>query len=348
MRKLPQKTVLAVSAFILLFTVCGSPQKNMYMTDRPTDVVTGLSVPWSLDFLPGGIMIFTERQGNIRTFSFKEKHLTDIGFIQAANDQEAGLLGIAADPDFISTKYIYLYYTYSTDGGMFNRVTRFTFFNTLENEAVLLDSIPASPLHNGGRLKFGPDGTLYITTGDAQNPQNSSDKKSLAGKILRINRDGTIPQDNPFGNAVWALGLRNPQGLAWDKNGTLYASDHGPEMYDAIRKIERGQNYGWPSRKCDETPAVRCYTDLTLAPSGIAIIGDTLYAAGLKGKQLRRINLTTNKDNALLTEYGRLRDAVVHEGALYITTSNRDGRGTPQGGDDRIIRYPFMALSILE
>ncbi|MFP4013976.1 MAG: PQQ-dependent sugar dehydrogenase [Chitinispirillaceae bacterium] len=325
-----------VYALLLLLIACGSLNSNG--TDGGGNggiqdmVVTDLEVPWAMDFLPDGKMIFTERPGEVKLSS--DDDVTTVGQIEVADVGEAGLLGIAVDPEFNQNRYVYIYYSYNPDE-ITNRISRFTLDDSLRNETILLDSIPGSRIHNGGRLKFGPDGYLYATTGDAGSPEIAGNTQTLGGKILRMERDGSTPQDNPFGNYVWALGLRNPQGLAWHENGTLYASEHGPNRRDAIREIERGVDYGWP-QTCEETPSVRCYTEFTLAPSGIAIVGDYLYAAGLRGNQLRRVNLQNDNDEELLSGQGRLRDVVYHNEVLYISTSNRDGRGNPGPEDDRI------------
>ncbi len=321
-----------IPSFIALFLLCSSP--NGDGSGYQDDVITNLEVPWAIDFLPDGRMIFTERSGSVKIYN--EGATRTVGKINVAQVVESGLLGIAIDPQFSQNNYVYLYYSYQ-NGGIQNRISRFTFNDSLQEEYVLLDDIPGANIHNGGRLKFGPDGYLYATTGDAGNPEVASDTENFGGKILRMKKDGSAPQDNPFGNQVWAKGLRDPQGIAW-QDTVLYASEHGPQRYDAIRKIERGMDYGWP-QKCDETPSVRCYTDFTLAPSGIAIMGNYLYVAGLRGNQLRKIDLSGSNDEELLTTMGRLRDVVLHNGILYVATSNRDGRGNPGPEDDRIFKY---------
>lgn len=328
--------LLAVPVLATLLIACNSLSSNGGDDNGggqiQRNVATDLEVPWAIDFLPDGRMIFTERQGNVKLFSDGE--VTTVGRIEVADVEEAGLLGIAVDPQFDQNRNIYIYYTYDPDE-IINRISRFTLNDSLQNETILLDGIPGSYIHNGGRLKFGPDGYLYAATGDAGNPEIAGDPQTLGGKILRMVKDGSIPQDNPLGNYVWALGLRNPQGMAWSEEGTMYASEHGPNRRDAIREIVKGTDYGWP-QTCEETPSVRCYTDFTLAPSGIAIVGDYLYAAGLRGNQLRRISLQNDTDEELVTDQGRLRDAVYYNGELYISTSNRDGRGTPGPEDDKI------------
>jgi len=210
-----------------------------------------------------------------------------------------------------------------------------------------LDDIPAARFHDGGRIKFGPDNKLYITTGDATVPSTAQDINSVSGKILRMNKDTTIPADNPFGNYVYSYGHRNPQGIAWNnEKNIMYAAEHGPIRKDEVNVIEQGKNYGWPTT-CDkpsnfEAP-IRCYTELTLAPAGIAYHENNLYVTGLKGAQLRKLSLaedgkTIIEEDELFSELGRIREVVVHDNFLYIATSNRDGRGIPRKGDDKIIR----------
>jgi glucose/arabinose dehydrogenase len=219
---------------------------------------------------------------------------------------------------------------------------------------VLLDDIPAAGVHDGCRLKFGPDDKLYVTTGDAGEPGLSQRVNSPAGKILRLNGDGTVPADNPFpASPVWTLGHRNPQGLAWDRSGRLFAAEHGPSGlpfgHDELNLIRRGKNYGWPEVYGHggdvqfEDPVLESGRQ-TWAPSGIAILGDHLYMAHLRGQRLLRVRVGSGDQVAEATAllegtYGRLRDVVTGpDGALYVATSNRDGRGRAAAADDRILR----------
>lgn len=301
-----------------------------------------LEVPWAMAFLPDGRMIFTERPGRVKILDGNQTRVV-ADLIVTAN-QESGLMGIAVDPNFNQNKYIYLYYT----KGSFNRVSRFVLNDQLSNETVILDNIPSSPIHNGGRLKFGPDGKLYLTTGDAGNSNSAQDLNSLGGKILRLNPDGSTPSDNPFGNLVYSYGHRDPQGLSWSPDGTLYESEHGATKNDEVNIIIRGGNYGWPLYQGNDTAngfikPVRAYTEFTLAPSGLAYYQGSLYLAGLRGNQLRQLKLSADGgsvagEEALFQDLGRVRDVVEYNDYLYISTSNRDGRGIPKSGDDRIIR----------
>lgn len=304
-------------------------------------LVRGLDTPWAIDFLPDERMIFTERRGRVSILD--NGKVTIVGSIDVDERSESGLLGIAVDPKFDKNNFVYVYYTHEKG----NRVSRFVLNEELGNETILLDNIPNAMFHDGGRIKFGPDEKLYITTGDATVPSSSQDIDSLAGKILRMNKDGSVPEDNPFGNYIYSYGHRNPQGLAWHPvTKQLYAAEHGPSRNDEINIIEKGKNYGWPD-ECSKAleghvNPIRCYTEFTLAPSGIAFYNNDLYVAGLRGTQLRRIVLDNEHriilEEELLKDLGRIREVVEHDGYLYISTSNRDGRGMPKLDDDKIIR----------
>lgn len=310
-------------------------------------IAKNLVVPWSIDFLPDGRIIFTERGGRINIIEEENGKVITVAEIDVAAVGEGGLLGIAVDPDFDDNNFVYVYYTYK-DNGLWNKVVRFRMTDSdLLEYTIILDKIPGAINHNGGRIKFGPDGKLYITTGDALEPKMAQDVNSLAGKILRINKDGSIPADNPFRNAVYSYGHRNPQGLAWHPvTDELYSTEHGAVRNDEINIIKPGKNYGWPIVECeskDYQSPIKCYKDFTLAPSGASFYDNDLYIAGLRGKQLRKIILdkdykTVLEEKEIITDLGRIRDSVERDGYLYITTSNRDGRGIPKLGDDKIIK----------
>ncbi len=236
-----------------------------------------------------------------------------------------------------------------------NRVERYRFENgALTDEKLIIGGIPGATYHDGGRIAFGPDGYLYITTGDATRGAIAQDKNSLGGKILRLKDDGSIPSDNPFGTAVYTYGHRNPQGLAWDASGQLWETEHGPTgeagrcCHDEANLLKAGGNYGWPTIIGDETktgmqtPAAHS-GEATWAPASAAIVGNKLYWGGLMGKALYEATITgstlTNVKEHFKGEYGRIRTVIVGpEGYLYLTTSNRDGRGSPTNEDDKIIR----------
>ena len=319
-------------------------------------VAEGLEVPWSMDFAPDGRMFLTERGGQVRVIQDGQL-LPDPVLRLGVGSGEGGLLGIALDPDFEQTRKVYLYYTY----GLFaqNRVSSFVETGAgLSGEQVLLDGIPGHWVHDGGRIAFGPDGMLYVATGDAGNPDLSRDVSSLAGKILRIAPDGSVPPDNPFeGSPVYSYGHRNPQGLDWDADGRLVSTEHGPSgergfAHDEINIIEAGADYGWPLAVGDESaegaagPALHTGSE-TWAPSGAAFYyggipeWDGMYmVAALAGRALVAVDpVSWTETGRYLHEYGRLRDAAMGpDGALYVLTSNRDGRGSPSEGDDRVLK----------
>lgn len=319
------------------------------------EVASGLEVPWSLDFAPDGRIFLTERGGAVRIID--GELLPDPVLNLNVGSGEGGLLGVALDPSFEENRRIYLYYTYGLLAQ--NRVSAFVETERgLENEQILLDDIPGHWIHDGGRIAFGPDGMLYVTTGDAARTELSQDVSSLAGKILRLEPDGGIPPDNPFpGSPVYSYGHRNPQGLDWDVSGRLVATEHGPSgergrAHDEINVIEAGANYGWPMVIGDERaegtvgPALHTGTE-TWAPSGAAFYRgdikewDGMYmVAALASRSLIAVDPESwTVRGAHLQEYGRLRDAVMGpDGALYVLTSNRDGRGAPSPGDDFVLR----------
>ncbi|MBI4044981.1 MAG: PQQ-dependent sugar dehydrogenase [Candidatus Diapherotrites archaeon] len=317
-------------------------------------VAQNLEIPWSLGFLPDGKLIFTERGGKIKIVEQGTIHEVE----GVAHLGESGLQGLAIDPGFSGNGFVYVYYTYSEGIGLFNRVSRFELKdNSMHGETILIEGIPGNVFHDGGRIKFGPDKKLYIATGDAGTEELSQDKNSLAGKMLRINADGSIPPDNPFGSAVFSMGHRNVQGFDWRPvTGELLATEHGPSKHDEVNAIEKGGNYGWPDKLCKTgTPstgfveAVVCFDGWTMAPSGAAFYsGDTLpldnafVYAGLRGEQLRALKFENGKivsDEKVLDGIGRIRDvALGPDGFLYIATNNTDGRGTPRPEDDRIYR----------
>ena len=336
--------IIPVIIIILVLFILLAVPKQVSQTELQSDVLAeNLSIPWAMDFLPNNTMIFTQRGGAVSLLD--NGVLKNIGNISVTAIGESGLLGVAVDPEFSQNKYIYIYYTSSRG----NRISRFVLTDKLQNETILLDNIPSASIHNGGRIKFGPDGKLYITTGDANNRSSAQDTNSLSGKILRMNKDGSVPADNPYKNYVYTLGNRDPQGLAWNSNnGILYESEHGDIQNDEINILVSGGNYGWPIYQGNNnapgyiSPLI-VYTNFTLAPSGMAFYNNKLYVAGLRGSQVRVINLSDNGTSvagqkSLFTQFGRVRDVVAHNGYIYICTSNTDGRGIPQIGDDKIIR----------
>lgn len=319
-------------------------------------IAEGLDTPWALAFLPDGGMLVTERKGDVRFIDKGGKTdnsvVATIGKVRETG--EGGLLGMTLDPDFAKNNYVYFYYTYGGSGNdSLNRVVRMTYSEKkLFDEQIIVDKIPGAANHNGGRIKFGPDKFLYISTGDAENPSQAQDKNSFGGKILRVNTLGEPADGNPFGNPVYSYGHRNVQGLAWDWAGGLWATEHGRSGVlsglDEVNFIERGKNYGWPTIQGNEKKdgmetAKRNSGSATWAPSGAVFFGNSLFFGGLRGQALYEAVIQNNSvvevKEHLKGQFGRLRDVVLGpDGMLYVTTSNRDGRGNPVGSDDRIIR----------
>jgi len=331
---------------------------------RVESVVKGLEVPWDMAFAPDGRLFITERPGRIRVV---DDQLLETPFaeLNVWRRSEAGLMGIALDPAFADNSFVYVCYTYlNSRNDPTNRVARLTDFDGVGiDHTVVIDDIAGARNHNGCRIRFGPDGKLYITTGDAQNSVSAQAINSLSGKVLRINPDGSIPADNPFpGSPVYTLGHRNPQGIAWHPvTGEAFITEHGPFDNDEVNRLIAGKNYGWPivrgaagSEEFED--AVVAYTPT------LAVSGATFYTGGplpdewvnnfffttLKAAHLHRIKVETTVqgetrvtvDEVVLgEEYGRLRSVVEGpDGFLYITTSNRDGRGQPSANDDQVLR----------
>lgn len=316
---------------------------------EPQTYARGLEVPWGLAFLPDGSLIFTERPGRVRLISPKgELRAEPIAKIEeVVNRSESGLLGVAVHPDFDKNHFIYSYFTYKDDNNLVNKVVRYELLeNSLKNPKKIIEFIPGGTNHDGGRLKFGPDGKLYVGTGDSGSSEISQDLNSLGGKILRLNDDGSIPTDNPTGgSAVYSYGHRNVQGLAFNAKGELWETEHGNSATDEVNIIKPGKNYGWPVIRGDqardgmELPVIHSGLD-TWAPSGAVFVGEKLFFVGLRGNALYELDTPTN---VLTThykgKYGRLREAILGpDGNLYFATNNRDGRGSPGPEDDRILR----------
>ncbi len=330
-------------------------------TQKKSEVVADkLTIPWEIAFLVEGKLLVTERPGRLLLIDQKR---TVIPIDGVAHRGEGGLLGMALHPDFAKNHFLYLYLTSLSRDGLTNRVERYRLDGkTLLDRKVIIENIPGASNHDGGRLAFGPDGMLYITTGDAQKSSLAQDKNSLAGKILRVDDDGNIPKDNPFGNAVYSHGHRNVQGIAWDAQGRLWATEHGrsgvQSGLDEINLITKGANYGWPTIQGDqrakgmESPMIHSGPNETWAPSGMTIVDNRILFAGLRGESLYQATITdTGSLSGLKAHvrgvYGRLRTVSVGpDGSVYLLTSNRDGRGTPSNQDDRVIRMALYELGI--
>lgn len=324
-------------------------------------VAENLYVPWAIDISDDGKIYFTERSGSIRVIEngiLNPQPLITLNspFISQGED---GLMGLSLHPNYSQNRYIYIMHSYIENNRIYNRVIRLIENNNRASiDKIIIDKIPGGQIHNGGRIKIGPDQKLYITTGDANNPALAQDLTSTAGKILRIELDGRIPNDNPILNSpIYSFGHRNPQGLAWGNKNILYSSEHGQSAHDEINIIMPGTNYGWPLIQGDEDsteisvqkPLIHSNND-TWASSGIAFINQgplkgNLLVTNLRGEQLLSISLSSNGtsinniESLFKNKYGRLRDVIQSkDGSIYIATSNRDGRGNPNINDDKIIR----------
>lgn len=337
---------------------------------RLDTVASGLEVPWAVAFAPGGRLFITERPGRIRVIENGVLRAEPWATVAVRENGEAGLMGIALAPDFQNSGHLYVVGSFAVGEDLVNRVIRFT-----EQEGsgaqptIVVDNLPASRFHSGDAIAFGSDGMLYVATGDAQDPGAAQERASLAGKILRYKPDGSIPADNPVqGSPIYALGLRNPQGLAWDaESGQLFATDHGPSGFpnerfrrdhDELNAIASGGNYGWPkvTGLDDDKRFLQPVVEWTpgIAPAGLALYSGphepwkgNAFVGALKGEHLRRIVLerladgwrVTGEEPLFANQLGRLRlVAMGPDGSLYFGTSNRDGRGEVRPGDDKLFR----------
>ena len=352
--------ILAVAAYFFINFVPKSGlqpdrQEESDSVQEPPEVTVvaqNLEIPWGLVFLPDKSILFTERPGRVRVINKDGKLLPEpLATIPSVKQiGEGGLLGLAVHPNFASNKYVYLYYTYSGEGdNTLNRVVRYKLEDgKLVGEEVIVDKIPGAANHNGGRIKFGPDNFLYITTGDAGSPSRAQNRNSLAGKILRVTDEGKPAPGNPFNSPVYSYGHRNPQGLAWDNEGRLWATEHGQSALDELNLIKQGVNYGWPTirgnekRAGMENPVLHSGPGITWDPSGAAYFSGSIFFGGLRGETLYEAVLESGQvdlNGYLEGKFGRLRDVVLGpDNFLYITTSNKDGRGVVREGDDKIIR----------
>ncbi|HWE26091.1 MAG TPA: PQQ-dependent sugar dehydrogenase [Myxococcales bacterium] len=340
---------------------------------RLETVVSGLEVPWGIAFLPGGDALVTERPGRVRLVhalaAKKPAPLRPevVASIAVDATEEGGLLGIALGPQFDENRFFYLYMTVREGGKKSNRVERWQLardFASAKFDKRIVDGIPSAAYHDGGRIRFGPDGMLYVGTGDGREPDRSQDPKSLGGKLLRFTADGAVPKDNPIaGNPMYVLGIRNTQGFDW-KDGKLYLTDHGPsgEMlrtgHDEVNLASPGANLGWPTIYGCEKKAGMIAPSLTwteaVPPGGASFYTGTgipewrgsLLIGTLRSQHLHRVKFS-DADPAQVelhevyfaNEAGRLRDVVMGpDGFLYVTTSNCDGRGECGRDRDRILR----------
>ena len=337
---------------------------------RVETVAGNLQVPWSINFLPDGRIIFTERPGRVRVIEngkLRPEPLVTIADVEARS--ESGLMGLTLHPQFAQNHQIYLCYAYDGGNGQRDRVVRYReSANGLTDRKLIIEDIPAAQFHAGCRLRFGPDAKLYITTGEATQKEIAQRLDSLGGKILRLNDDGTVPPDNPFVGQkdarpeIWVYGNRNPQGIDWQPGtNTMFETEHGPSGGDApgggdeVNIIEKGKNYGWPiihhtqTREGLESPLLE-YTPAVAPASGTFYRGTlfpqfrgNFFFGCLRGETIIRVVLdgsrVVSQERLLEKQYGRIRDvAEGPDGAIYFSTSNRDGRGSPASDDDRILR----------
>jgi aldose sugar dehydrogenase len=373
------KTLSIIPLLIALGVACSQPPVGRGAGEVSTTeqsgvrfkvekVVGGLEVPWSIVWAPDGRMIFTERAGRVRVFekgALNPKPLFVVPDVEKSG--ESGLMSVALHPQFSSNHFLYLSYAYST-GGVKVRVVRYREApEGLVDRKVIIEDLPAAQFHAGCRVRFGPDGKLYVTTGDATRRELAQKLDSLAGKTLRLNDDGTVPQDNPFVGQpgarpeIWSYGHRNAQGMDWQPGSNLmFQTEHGPSGFDGpgggdeVNIVEKGKNYGWPiihhtqTREGLESPLLE-YTPACAPASGMFYRGSAFpkfqgnfFFGCLRGEMLIRVALDGRKvlgQEGVVKEYGRIRDvAEGPDGYLYFSTSNRDGRGKPTEDDDRIMR----------
>jgi glucose/arabinose dehydrogenase len=313
-------------------------------------IATDLEIPWNINKHDNtfymsqrpGYIIKVDGDGGSKTVQNVEVAK------KVLHSGEGGLLGFILAPDFDTSQEAIAYHTYRQDGTVYNRIIVLELNqNTWTEKEIIMEEIPGGSIHNGGRIQIGPDGKLYATAGDAGNPENAQDIQSLGGKILRMELDGAIPNDNPFSNSfVYSYGHRNPQGLAWDQNGNFYSSEHGLQAHDEINLIEPGKNYGWPVIEGDEqapnmvSPLFHS-GDVTWAPSGIAVKNNKIYVANLRGERILVFDLTDKTIDTFFENAGRMRDVLSEGHSLYTITNNRDGRGNPREGDDKLLKLPL-------
>ena len=329
----PLLAIGIITTYILLSPKQTSPSDIAYEV-----IAKNLELPWSINFLPNGNTLVTGKEGILIQITPEGTIAeTPVPEVHSRNNYtEPGLLGLALHPNFKKNNLLYIYFTtIKRDGTMVNKVDRLKFSNnTLSNRKTIIDNIPAARIHNGGRIAFGPDGYLYITTGDVGEAHLAQNKTTVAGKILRVTEDGAPAPNNPYGTKIYSMGHRNPQGIAWDRHKNLWSTEHGGDGHDEINMIKKGGNYGWPKIEGDRTQKgyntpVRHSGKETWAPSGMAIVKNKIFFGGLYGQALYEYNIKTGQLKEHFKDvFGRIR-AVRYkkkENVLYIATSDKQNR----------------------
>src|SRR4051812_10035647 len=347
-----KRLLTALVALTLAATACGDaktpkPAPQPFAASAPQVVTGSKVVPWGLAFLPDGSALFTERVTR-SIWAVSPGHAARKLYTvnEATANGEGGLLGIAVAPTYSRDLRVYLYYSTGSD----NRIA-FIRRGSAARPTPIVTGIPTAGNHNGGRLVFGPDGYLYAGTGDAGDSSRSQNASNLGGKILRVTTTGAAAPGNPTsGSRIWSRGHRNVQGLVFDRAGHLWATEFGQNTYDEVNLIVAGGNYGWPTVEGKGNDSrfrnpVWTWSPSEASPSGIAIKGDSMYVAALRGTRLWRLRFsgtTVSSATAMFTgTYGRLRTVMQNprDGAIWLMTSNRDGRGAPRSGDDKVLRF---------
>lgn len=355
--------ILYVCALLLLYSCKKDPPVPKRQLKLEA-ILKNLEVPWGMGYLPNGDFIFCQRQGKIGLLKHGKKEFTTIMFRPVLPNTEGGLLGLAIDPDFNNSHCIFIYET--TDS---NRVVRLKYENeTLTDDKIILHGIPSAGNHDGGALRFGPDGFLYVGTGDALNPPSAQNLNSYGGKILRIDKDGNAAPGNPFNSRIWSYGHRNVQGFDWDNKGLMIATEHGPSgefgwcCHDEINLIQPGKNYGWPlalgGTESDSLTLPIYNTGMdTWAPSGCWFIRGSAWGnwennfiiGALRGQRLIRVTLSEDGtsllsiNDTLYKQFQRIRNVIqAPDGSIIFTTSNVGTNSPPPlAGDDKIFRLYY-------
>lgn len=334
-------------------------QEAVEVSEETVEVVTSdngsinannLFIPWTIN-KSGNNFFLSQRDGAVIQID-GSLGLVEVQDVEVSKDilheGQGGFLGFTLAPDFDTSKMAFAYHTYQEDGETLNRIISMSLKNNIwTEEDVLLEGIPGGEINTGGRIQIGPDDMLYATTGDTGQADKAQELDSLAGKILRMELNGDVPEDNPFENSyIYSFGHRNPQGLAWDNEGNLYSSEHGESGHDEINLIKAGQNYGWPVIEGDEEASemiepIHHSGDNTWAPSGMAFNDGQLFVASLAGSKIFTYDIASGKVDEFFSDAGRLRDIMIEDEALFTITNNHDDRGEPSKKDDRLIQIPI-------